>query len=75
MKRLRCFMKHKLVPQLVMMAWGSVNRFVEMLLYFQYFNLFVIKMIRFFFQLKKIPESKTDQKQLRTEFQKFHSRK
>ena len=38
----------KLVPQLVIMTWGSVNRFVEMLLFSQYFNIFLIKCLVFF---------------------------
>ena len=37
-----------LVLQLVMMTSGSVNRFVEMLLFFQYFNIFSIKCLVFF---------------------------
>ena len=49
---------YKLVLQLVMMTLGSVNRFVEMLLFFQYF---LNQTFSFFLsslqKLKKIPES------------------
>ena len=69
---------YKLVLQLVKMTWGSVNRFVEMLLFCQYFNIFLLNVFFFFKSLKAekdIPESKPDQKQFRTEFQKFSFRK
>ena len=42
---------YKLVLQLVMMTWGSVNRFVEMLLFFQYF---LIKCLVFSFKSIKV---------------------
>ena len=43
-----------LVLQLVMMTSGSGNRFVEMLLFFQYFNIFSIKCLVFiFFQVSE----------------------
>ena len=37
-----------LVLQLVMMTWGSVNRFVKNVIVFQYFNIFSIKCLVFF---------------------------
>ena len=49
---------YKLVLQLVMMIWGSVNRFVEMLLLFQYFNIFLIKWLIFFKSLKAEKDSR-----------------
>ena len=68
---------YNLVSKLVVMTWGGVNCFVQMLLSF---SIFIIKcLVVFFFQafkkLNKIPESKPDQKQISTEFQKFSSRK
>ena len=50
MKRFICFYEtYILVLQLVMLISGSVNRFVEMLFFFQYFNIFSIKCLVFFF--------------------------
>ena len=40
------YKKYELVLQLVMMTWGSVNRFVEMLLFFQCFNISLLKDVR-----------------------------
>ena len=50
----------KLVLQLVMITWGSVNRFVEMLLFFRYFNIFLTKCLVFssFMSLKAEKDSR-----------------
>ena len=40
---------NKLVLQFVIMTGGSANHFVEMLLPFQYFNIFLIKCFVFLF--------------------------
>ena len=61
---------YKLALQLVMMTWGSVNCFVEMLLFFQYFNIFFLSSLQ---KLKKIkiPKRKPDQNKLELNFKSF----
>ena len=63
-----------LVLQLVMMTSDSVNRFVEMLLFFQYFNIFSIKCLVIFFKslkAEKVPESKLIKNKLELNLKTF----